>query len=164
MVFALTKACSHPQSTALVMSSSSESSAESNTIDMLAFDEGLNCLLCLGFIQRHTLIFNHLIEKHNAETFKIKKLKFCEKEGVLGYATVYWRRVSGVSKRVFATIKSKPMPAKLQTQYCYLHYNVFRRKRVSKELCLGSLRNASVVYIIWLIFTADIKFLFSFPI
>jgi hypothetical protein len=35
---------------------------------------------------------------------------------------------------------------------------------VSKELCLGSLRNASVVYIIWLIFTADIKFLFSFPI
>ena len=73
-------------------------------------------------------IFNHLIKKHNAETFKIKKLKFCEKEGVLGYTTVYWRRVSGVSKRVFATIKSKPMPAKLQTQYCYLHYNVFRRK------------------------------------
>ena len=30
-------------------------------------------------------IFNHLIEKHNAETSKIKKLIFCEKEGVLGY-------------------------------------------------------------------------------
>jgi hypothetical protein len=32
-------------------------------------------------------IFNHLIEKYNAETFKIEKLKFCEKEGVLGYST-----------------------------------------------------------------------------
>jgi hypothetical protein len=38
---------------------------------------------------------------------------------------------------------------------------------VSKELCLGSLQNASVVYIMvnWgLIVTADIKFLFTFPI
>jgi hypothetical protein len=35
--------------------------------------------------------FNHLIEKHNAETFKIKKLKFCEKEGVLGYSTVSYK-------------------------------------------------------------------------
>jgi hypothetical protein len=41
---------------------------------------------------------------------------------------VYWRRVSGASKQVFATIKSKLMPAKLQKQFCYLHYNVFRRK------------------------------------
>jgi hypothetical protein len=30
-------------------------------------------------------VFNHLIEKHNAETFKIKKLKFYEKEGVFNY-------------------------------------------------------------------------------
>jgi hypothetical protein len=36
-------------------------------------------------------IFNHLIEKQNAETFKIKKLKFCEKEGVLGYTTVNYK-------------------------------------------------------------------------
>jgi hypothetical protein len=36
-------------------------------------------------------IFNHLIKKHNAETFKIKKLKFCEKEGVLGYTTVNYK-------------------------------------------------------------------------
>ena len=36
-------------------------------------------------------IFNHLIEKHNAETFNIKKLKFCEKEGVLGYTTVNYK-------------------------------------------------------------------------
>ena len=35
--------------------------------------------------------FNHLIEKHNAETFKIKKLKFCEKGGVLGYTTVNYK-------------------------------------------------------------------------
>ena len=40
-----------------VMSSSSESNSES--IDMLAFDEGLNCLLCLGlgvFIDIESLI------------------------------------------------------------------------------------------------------------
>ena len=55
MVFALTKACSHPQSTALVMSSSSETSSESNTIDVLAFDEGLNCLLCLGLGVSHDI-------------------------------------------------------------------------------------------------------------
>ena len=36
-------------------------------------------------------IFNHLIEKHNAETFKIKKIKFCEKEGVLGHTTVNYK-------------------------------------------------------------------------
>jgi hypothetical protein len=48
------------------MSSSSESSSESNTIDVL-------------------------IAKHNAETFKIKKLKFCEKKGVLGYTTVNYK-------------------------------------------------------------------------
>jgi hypothetical protein len=36
-------------------------------------------------------IFNHLIEKHNAETSKIKKLKFCEKEGVLGHTTVNYK-------------------------------------------------------------------------
>ena len=36
-------------------------------------------------------IFNHLVEKHNAETFKIKKLQFWEKEGVLGYTTVSYK-------------------------------------------------------------------------
>ena len=45
----------------------------------------------IRFIQRYTLIFNHLIEKHNAEAFKIKKLKFCEKKGVLGYTTVNYK-------------------------------------------------------------------------
>ena len=42
-----------------VMSSSSESNSESHSIDMLAFDEGLNCLLCLGlgvFIDIESLI------------------------------------------------------------------------------------------------------------
>jgi hypothetical protein len=34
---------------------------------------------------------NNSIEKHNAETFKIKKLKFCEKESVLGYTTVNYK-------------------------------------------------------------------------
>ena len=33
----------------------------------------------------------HLIEKHNAETFNIKKLQFWEKEGVLGYTTVNYK-------------------------------------------------------------------------
>jgi hypothetical protein len=33
----------------------------------------------------------HLIEKHNAETFNIKKLQFWEKEGVLGYTTVSYK-------------------------------------------------------------------------
>ena len=36
-------------------------------------------------------IFNHLIEKHNAETFKIKKSTFCEREGVLGYTPVNYK-------------------------------------------------------------------------
>jgi hypothetical protein len=45
----------------------------------------------IRFIQRRTLIFNHLIEKHNAKTFKIKKLKFCEKKGVLGYTTLNYK-------------------------------------------------------------------------
>ena len=39
-------------------------------------------------------------------------------------------RNGGASKRVFATIKSKLMPAKLKKQYCYLHYNVFRQNAV----------------------------------
>ena len=41
-------------------------------------------------------IFNHLIEKHNAETFKIKKLKFCEKEGVLGYTTLNYKPLDDI--------------------------------------------------------------------
>lgn len=36
-------------------------------------------------------IFNHIIEKYNAETFKITKLKLCGMEGVLGYTTVYYK-------------------------------------------------------------------------
>ena len=37
-------------------------------------------------------LFSHLIEKHNAETIKIKKLKFCEeKKGVLRYTTVNYK-------------------------------------------------------------------------
>ena len=46
------------------------------------------CYYCNEKFNLFKDIFNHLIEKHNAETFKIKKLKFCEKEGVLGYTTV----------------------------------------------------------------------------
>ena len=40
---------------------------------------------------------------------------------------VYWRRVSGASKRIFATMKStirQLMPWNFQIQYSYLHSNV----------------------------------------
>jgi hypothetical protein len=37
---------------------------------------------------------------------------------------VYWRRVSGASKRIFATIKSTIDAMKFQIQYSYLHSNV----------------------------------------
>ena len=47
------------------------------------------CYYCNDKFDLFKDIFNHLIEKHNAEIFKIKKLKFCEKESVLGYKTVY---------------------------------------------------------------------------
>ena len=43
------------------------------------------CYYCNEKFDLFKDIFNHLIEKHNAETFKIKKLKFGKKEGVLGY-------------------------------------------------------------------------------
>jgi 5-methylcytosine-specific restriction endonuclease McrA len=46
---------------------------------------GYLCYYCDEKFDLFKDIFNHLIEKHNAETFKIKKLKFSEKEGVLGY-------------------------------------------------------------------------------
>ena len=49
------------------------------------------CYYCNEKFDLFKDIFNHLIEKHNAETFKIKKLKFCEKEGVLGYTTVNYK-------------------------------------------------------------------------
>jgi hypothetical protein len=37
---------------------------------------------------------------------------------------VYWRRVSGAIKRIFATIKSTIDAVQFQIQYSYLHYNV----------------------------------------
>jgi hypothetical protein len=37
---------------------------------------------------------------------------------------VYWRRVSGASKQIFATIKSTIDAVKFQIQYSYLHSNV----------------------------------------
>ena len=40
---------------------------------------------------------------------------------------VYWRRVNGASKRIFATIKSTIDAVKFQIQYSYLHYNVINR-------------------------------------
>ena len=49
------------------------------------------CYYCNEKFDLFKDIFNHLIEKHNAETFKIKKLKFCEKEGALGYTTVNYK-------------------------------------------------------------------------
>ena len=51
-------------------------------------ESGYLCYYCNEKFDLFKDIFNHLIEKHNAETFKIKKLKFCEKESVLGYTTV----------------------------------------------------------------------------
>ena len=38
-----------------------------------------------------TTSLRNIMQKHNAETFKIKKFKFCEKEGVLGYTTVNYK-------------------------------------------------------------------------
>ena len=49
------------------------------------------CYYCNEKFDLFKDIFNHLIEKHNAETFKIKKLKFGKKEGVLGYTTVNYK-------------------------------------------------------------------------
>ena len=40
--------CINSSNISAVMSSSSDSNSESNSIDVLAFDEGLNRLLCLG--------------------------------------------------------------------------------------------------------------------
>jgi hypothetical protein len=37
---------------------------------------------------------------------------------------VYWRRDSGASKRIFATIKQKTDAVNFQIQYSYLHSNV----------------------------------------
>ena len=37
---------------------------------------------------------------------------------------VYWRRVNGTSKRIFATIKSIIDAVKFQIQYSYRHFNV----------------------------------------
>ena len=48
-------------------------------------ESGYLCYYCNEKFDLFKDIFNHLIEKHNAETFKIKKLKFCEKEGALNY-------------------------------------------------------------------------------
>ena len=45
-------------------------------------ESGYLCYYCNEKFDLFKDIFNHLIEKYNAETFKIKKLKFCEKEGV----------------------------------------------------------------------------------
>ena len=50
-------------------------------------ESGYQCYYCNEKFDWFKDIFNHLIEKHNAETFKIKKLIFFEKEGVLGYTT-----------------------------------------------------------------------------
>ena len=41
-------------------------------------ESGCLCYYCNEKFDLFKDIFNHLIEKHNAETFKIKKLKFCE--------------------------------------------------------------------------------------
>jgi hypothetical protein len=49
------------------------------------------CYYCNEKFNLFKDIFNHLIEKHNAKTFKIKKLKFGKKEGVLGYTTVNYK-------------------------------------------------------------------------
>jgi hypothetical protein len=38
--------------------------------------------------------------------------------------SIYWRRVSRASKRIFATIKSTIDAMKFQIQYSYLHSNV----------------------------------------
>ena len=54
-------------------------------------ESGYLCYYCNEKFDLFKDIFNHLIEKHNAETFKIKKSKFCEKEGVLGYTTVNYK-------------------------------------------------------------------------
>jgi hypothetical protein len=54
-------------------------------------ESGYLCYYCNEKFDLFKDIFNHLIEKHNAETFKIKKLKFCEKGGVLGYTTVNYK-------------------------------------------------------------------------
>ena len=48
-------------------------------------ESGYLCYYCNEQFDLFKDIFNHLIEKHNAETSKIKKLILCEKEGVLGY-------------------------------------------------------------------------------
>jgi hypothetical protein len=53
-------------------------------------ETGYLCYYCNEKFDLFKDIFNHLIEKNNAETFTIKKLKFCEKEGVLGYTTSYY--------------------------------------------------------------------------
>ena len=54
-------------------------------------ESGYLCYYCNEKFDLFKDIFNHLIEKHNAETFKINKLKFCEKEGVLGHTTVNYK-------------------------------------------------------------------------
>ena len=54
-------------------------------------ESGYVCYYCNEKFDLFKDIFNHLIEKHNAETFNIKKLKFCGKEGVLGYTTVNYK-------------------------------------------------------------------------
>jgi hypothetical protein len=43
--------------------------------------EGTYAIIAMKKFDLFKDIFNHLIEKHNAETFKIKKLKFGKKEG-----------------------------------------------------------------------------------
>ena len=59
-------------------------------------ESGYLCYYCNEKFDLFKDIFNHLIEKHNAETFKIKKLKFCEKEGVLGYTTVNYKPLDDI--------------------------------------------------------------------
>jgi hypothetical protein len=54
-------------------------------------ESGYLCYYCNEKIDLFKDIFNHLIEKHNAETFKIKKCKFCENGGDLGYTTVNYK-------------------------------------------------------------------------
>jgi hypothetical protein len=41
---------------------------------------GTYAIIAMKKIDLFKDIFNHLIEKHNAETFKIKKLKFAKRE------------------------------------------------------------------------------------
>jgi hypothetical protein len=85
-------------------------------------ESGYLCYYCNEIFYLFKDIFNHLIEKHNAETFKIKKLKFCE----IFMASVPWLMPS--EKRHKHRSKLKDLKLLILTEYIIMEITVLLLK------------------------------------